>query len=58
VAAPAPPVEARSAIDPVCGMTVAASEATVHLDVPGGERVYFCGTGCRNAYAALEAKAD
>lgn len=39
------------AIDPVCGMKVAVSESTLHLDV-GGERVYFCGTGCRVAYAA------
>jgi xanthine dehydrogenase accessory factor len=42
-----------TAVDPVCGMTVAATEATVHLDPPDGERVYFCGTGCRDAYAAL-----
>ena len=39
------------AIDPVCGMKVAASESTQHLDV-AGVRVYFCGTGCRVAYAA------
>jgi xanthine dehydrogenase accessory factor len=54
VAAPAATV--APAVDPVCGMTVAASEATVHLDLPGGERVYFCGTGCRDAYAALHAE--
>jgi xanthine dehydrogenase accessory factor len=39
------------AIDPVCGMKVAVSDSTLHLDV-GGTRVYFCGTGCRLAYAA------
>ncbi len=39
------------AIDPVCGMKVAAAEATLHLDV-AGSRVYFCGTGCRVAYAS------
>ncbi len=39
------------AIDPVCGMKVAVSESTLHLDV-GGQRAYFCGTGCRVAYAA------
>jgi xanthine dehydrogenase accessory factor len=46
--APEPP---RAAIDPVCGMEVAASDATPHLDV-GGERVYFCCDGCRTTYAA------
>jgi xanthine dehydrogenase accessory factor len=45
-----------TAVDPVCGMTVATSDATVHLGLPGGERVYFCGTGCRDAYAALHAE--
>jgi len=39
------------AIDPVCGMEVAASESSVHLDVDG-ERVYFCCEGCRSTYAA------
>lgn len=39
------------AIDPVCGMKVAVTESTLHLDV-AGTRVYFCGTGCRLAYAA------
>jgi xanthine dehydrogenase accessory factor len=42
---------AATAVDPVCGMEVAATEATVHLDV-GGERVYFCCEGCRSTYAA------
>jgi xanthine dehydrogenase accessory factor len=47
-----PPVAAESAataVDPVCGMSVAAVEASVHLDTPSG-RVFFCGTGCRDAY--------
>lgn len=35
--------------DPVCGMTVAAVDATPHVETPTGV-VYFCGTGCRNAY--------
>jgi xanthine dehydrogenase accessory factor len=39
-----------SAIDPVCGMEVLASDETVHLDVDG-ERMYFCCEGCRSAYA-------
>jgi xanthine dehydrogenase accessory factor len=38
------------AVDPVCGMRVAVSEATPQL-VAGGERLYFCGSGCRDAYA-------
>jgi xanthine dehydrogenase accessory factor len=46
----APP---QSAVDPVCGMTVAITDATVQLETDGGEHVYFCGTGCRDAYAAL-----
>jgi xanthine dehydrogenase accessory factor len=45
------------AIDPVCGMQVAASEGTVHLDAGDGERVYFCCTGCRASYAAEHAAA-
>jgi xanthine dehydrogenase accessory factor len=40
-----------TAVDPVCGMEVAISDSTVHLDV-GGERVYFCCDGCRATYAA------
>jgi xanthine dehydrogenase accessory factor len=39
-----------TAIDPVCGMEVLVSDATVHLDV-GGERVYFCCEGCRARHA-------
>lgn len=35
-------------------MTVVAAETTLHLD-QGGERVYFCSPGCRDAYAALHA---
>jgi xanthine dehydrogenase accessory factor len=42
------------AIDPVCGMKVAVTESTLHLDV-AGRRVYFCGNGCRLAYAAPQA---
>ncbi len=55
VGSPAEGPEASSetgiAIDPVCGMKVAATELTQHLDVAGA-RVYFCGTGCRVAYAS------
>jgi xanthine dehydrogenase accessory factor len=35
--------------DPVCGMVVAAVDASPHVETPTGV-VYFCGTGCRNAY--------
>jgi xanthine dehydrogenase accessory factor len=35
--------------DPVCGMMVAAVDASHHVETPTG-LVYFCGTGCRNAY--------
>ena len=48
-----PPVEpaATTAIDPVCGMTVAAVETSLHLD-HGGRRVYLCGPGCLRAFSA------
>jgi xanthine dehydrogenase accessory factor len=39
------------ATDPVCGMTVAATESSLHLD-RSGRRHYFCGTGCLRAFAA------
>lgn len=37
------------ALDPVCGMTVAVTPATLSAEVDG-RRVYFCGPGCRQAY--------
>jgi xanthine dehydrogenase accessory factor len=40
-----------AAIDPVCGMTVAAVESSLHLDHEG-ERYYFCGPGCLRAFSA------
>lgn len=42
------------AIDPVCGMEVAVSAATPSLELGAG-RVYFCGAGCRDAYAKQHA---
>ncbi|HEY3087348.1 MAG TPA: XdhC family protein [Jatrophihabitantaceae bacterium] len=45
---PAQPVTA-TAVDPVCGMTVAAATTSPHADTPDGI-VYFCGSGCRAAY--------
>lgn len=46
---PAP--ESASAVDPVCGMSVAAVEATLHAD-HDGVRTYFCGSGCLSAFLA------
>lgn len=43
-------VRAAPTTDPVCGIEVAVSDATPHLDTPGG-RVYFCCAGCRDTYA-------
>jgi xanthine dehydrogenase accessory factor len=44
------PAAPESAIDPICGMQVAVSEATPNLCI-GNERVYFCCDGCRARYA-------
>jgi xanthine dehydrogenase accessory factor len=44
------PPETATAIDPVCGMEVAVTDATPSL-AAGGGRVYFCGHGCRATYA-------
>jgi xanthine dehydrogenase accessory factor len=41
----------REVTDPVCGMTVAVAEAVLRLD-HGDRTVYFCGPGCRDAFAA------
>jgi xanthine dehydrogenase accessory factor len=43
--APAP----ATAVDPICGMTVLASDDTPHLE-HDGETVYFCCDGCRTKY--------
>ncbi|MDO8210630.1 XdhC family protein [Conexibacter sp. CPCC 206217] len=54
------PADARAAsavttaIDPVCGMEVAVTEATPSIDAPGG-RAYFCCEGCRTTFAAQPA---
>jgi xanthine dehydrogenase accessory factor len=40
-----------TALDPVCGMTVATVETSLHLDHEG-TRYWFCGTGCLRAFAA------
>ncbi|MGH8895058.1 MAG: XdhC family protein [Actinomycetes bacterium] len=40
-----------TAVDPVCGMSVATVEASLHLDHEG-RRFWFCGSGCLRAFAA------
>jgi xanthine dehydrogenase accessory factor len=41
--------QAAYAIDPVCGMTVAAVDSTLHSDVTG-ERQWFCCAACKSAF--------
>jgi xanthine dehydrogenase accessory factor len=48
-AAHAPASASAFARCPVCGMELAAAEATPHLE-HGGAIVYFCGEGCRSAF--------
>jgi xanthine dehydrogenase accessory factor len=47
--AEAAPDKSTEALDPVCGMTVAVSAASISLQ-HGGRTRYFCGTGCREAF--------
>ena len=48
--APAPPADAPPlAVDPICGMTVAAVASTPSLEFEGAT-VYFCCEGCRSAF--------
>jgi xanthine dehydrogenase accessory factor len=57
--APAPSMSTgrpAEAVDPVCGMTVTIGGSTPHL-VVGGQEFWFCGTGCRDRYAAKAASA-
>jgi xanthine dehydrogenase accessory factor len=49
-APPAPVVvSTETAVDPICGMEVAVSEASIQLE-RGGELYYFCSEGCREAF--------
>jgi xanthine dehydrogenase accessory factor len=52
-ASPAPPTDGKAAthIDPVCGMSVVATNTALHLD-HFGERYWFCGSGCLRAFSA------
>ncbi|WP_405604891.1 XdhC family protein [Streptomyces sp. NBC_01410] len=45
-----PPHAVAEDVDPVCGMSVAITPATLSLD-RAGSRVYFCGPECRHAFA-------
>ncbi len=40
-----------TAVDPVCGMSVATVETSLHLD-HGDVRYWFCGSGCLRAFAS------
>jgi xanthine dehydrogenase accessory factor len=52
VATPAPNSAAPSiAVDPICGMTVAAVPGTPSLEVDG-ETIYFCCEGCKTKFEA------
>ena len=48
---PAPAAPVQVALDPVCGMEVALSPASIQLE-RAGERYYFCSEGCRDSFAA------
>jgi xanthine dehydrogenase accessory factor len=54
--APAVP-PAGTAVDPICGMTVAAVPSTPHVEHEG-ETVYFCCDGCMAAFQARHEHAD
>ncbi|GAA3870242.1 XdhC family protein [Leifsonia kafniensis] len=41
----------RTAIDPVCGMAVAAVESSIHVE-RDGVTTYFCSDGCRTSFLA------
>jgi len=45
------PARPGTATDPVCGMSVATVETSLHLDHEG-TRYWFCGSGCLRAFAA------
>ena len=48
---PEPTAPVEVALDPVCGMEVALSPASIQLE-RDGERFYFCSEGCRDSFAA------
>jgi xanthine dehydrogenase accessory factor len=50
------PAPAQIAIDPICGMTVAAIASTPSVD-HDGETVYFCCEGCKTKFVEQTAAA-
>jgi xanthine dehydrogenase accessory factor len=54
-AASAPVAAVVASVDPVCGMEVAVTGATLYLDVGGG-RAFFCCEHCRDLYAKQHAE--
>lgn len=46
----------KTAVDPICGMTVLAQQATPHLE-HHGETVYFCCEGCKATFEEQHAVA-
>lgn len=50
-ALPVPALPPRTAVDPVCGMTVTITADSPHLTVDDAD-VWFCNPGCRDSYAA------
>jgi xanthine dehydrogenase accessory factor len=54
---PGPVPEPVTALDPICGMTVAATLSTPHYEHEG-ELYYFCCDGCRTTFAADPSRAQ
>ena len=42
-------------VDPICGMTVDPADAAATRTNAAGETVYFCSTGCAEAYDRQQA---
>ncbi len=50
-----PVLDLITAVDPVCGMSVAVAATSLRLE-HGGRTWYFCATGCRTAFAGDPAR--
>ena len=44
-----PKAHATTAVDPICGMTVAAVESTLSV-AHDGQTVFFCSEGCKGEF--------
>jgi xanthine dehydrogenase accessory factor len=53
----APSQAASLAVDPICGMTVAAVDGTPSVE-RHGETIYFCSEGCKSKYEEQEEHAS